>query len=117
MMRAKLLAWAKKAYPDHWDKVDIESQTDSQQSVTWNKNHLKELYAAFGSAEAQSKAEELLQRAKNTVEDFSAELEKRRTFTYQMNIHAKESIALTSYQRAISFRTIVTEYIETLKHR
>ena len=67
--------------------------------------------------EAQKEAEELLQRAKNTVEDFSAELEKRRTFTYQMNIHAKESIALTSYQRAISFRTIVTEYIETLKHR
>ncbi len=67
--------------------------------------------------EAQEEAEELLQKAKSTIEDFNAELEKRRRFTYQMNVHAKESIALTSYQRAISFRTIITEYITTLKRR
>ncbi len=64
-------------------------------------------------AEAQEEAEELFQwqRAKNSLEDFSAELEKRRRFTYRINEHAKESMALTSYQRAVSFRTIITEYL------
>lgn len=63
--------------------------------------------------EAQEESEELFQRqrAKGVLEDFNAELEKRNKFTYRMNIHAKESMALTSYQRAIEFRTIVTEYI------
>ena len=66
-------------------------------------------------AEAQEESEELfqLERAKSAVEDFNAELEKRRTFTYKMNIHAKEGIALTSYQRAVNFRTIITEYLAT----
>ncbi len=67
--------------------------------------------------EAQEETEELFQRAKSTVEDFSAELEKRRKFTYKMNVHAKESMALTSYHRAISFRTIITEYLVAKKKR
>ena len=94
------------------------SGLEGKKNIKWVEIQTSRLSTALMMfQEAQKEAEELLQRAKNTVEDFSAELEKRRTFTYQMNIHAKESIALTSYQRAISFRTIVTEYIETLKHR
>ncbi len=94
------------------------SGLEGKKNIKWEEIKTSRLSTALMMfQEAQEEAEELLQRAKNTVEDFSAELEKRRTFTYQMNIHAKESIALTSYQRAISFRTIVTEYIETLKRR
>lgn len=64
-------------------------------------------------AEAQEESEELFswQRAKKALEDFSFELEKRHKFTYRMNFHASENIALTSYQRAIEFRTIITEYL------
>ncbi len=64
-------------------------------------------------AEAQEESEELFQwqRAKKAMEDFGYELEKRHKFTYRMNFHASENIAQTSYQRAIEFRTIITEYL------
>jgi len=96
------------------------SDLEGKKNVKWEdlkESKLSKALLMF--AEAQQETEELFQgqRAKNSLEDFSAELEKRRRFTYRINEHAKESMALTSYQRAISFRTIVTEYIETLKRR
>lgn len=94
------------------------SGLEGKKNIKWEEiqsSHLSTALMMF--QEAREEAEELLQKAKNTVEDFHAELEKRRTFTYQMNIHAKENIARTSYQRAISFRTLITEYIAALKRR
>lgn len=94
------------------------SGLEGRKNIKWVEIQTSKLYnALILFHDAQEEIEELLQRTKGIVENFHAELEKRRIFTYQMNIHAKESIALTSYQRAISFRTIVTEYIETLKRR
>lgn len=94
------------------------SGLEGRKNIKWEEIGSSRLSTALMMfQEAQEEAEELLQKAKNTVEDFDAELEKRRKFTYQMNFHAKESIALTSYNRAVSFRTIITEYITTLKRR
>lgn len=94
------------------------SGQEGKKNLKWEdfqKSRLSNALIMF--AEAQEESEELFQRAKSTVEDFDAELEKRRKFTYKMNFHAKESIALTSYQRAISFRTTITEYLSAKKHR
>lgn len=94
------------------------SGLEGKKNMKWEDIQSSRLSTALKMfQEAQEEVEELLQKAKSTIEDFNAELEKRRTFTYQMNSHAKESIALTSYRRAISFRTIITEYITTLKRR
>lgn len=94
------------------------SGIEGKKTIKWEDLHSSRLSTALMMfQEAQEEAEELLQKAKSTVEDFNAELEKRRRFTYQMNVHAKESMALTSYNRAISFRTIITEYLTTVKKR
>jgi hypothetical protein len=59
--------------------------------------------------EAPEESEELFQqRAKSTFDNFSAELEERRKFTYKIDFHARENVAFTSYKRAIDFRTIVS---------
>lgn len=92
------------------------SGIEGKKIIKWEDLHCSRLSTALMMfQEAQEEAEELLQKAKSTVDDFNAELEKRRRFTYQMNVHAKESMALTSYNRAISFRTIITEYLATIK--
>jgi len=94
------------------------SNLDGKKKVKWEsvkESRLSKALIMF--AEAQEESEELfqLQRAKTAMENFKAELEKRCRFTYKMNFHAKENIALTSYQRAINFRTIITEYLITKK--
>ena len=94
------------------------SGLESKQKIKWEdvkESRLAKALLIF--VEAQEESEELfqIQRAKTIVEDFKAELEKRRKFTYKMNFHAKESMALTSYQRAINFRTIITEYLTIKK--
>lgn len=96
------------------------SNLEGKKKLRWEEfkeSRLSKALAMF--AEAQEESEELLQwqKAKGVVEDFGAELEKRRKFTYKMNFHAKESLALTSYQRAINFRTIITEYLAARKER
>ncbi len=94
------------------------SGIEGKKIIKWEDIHSSRLSSALMMfQEAQQEAEELLQKAKMSLENFSAELEKRRRFTYQMNIHAKQNIALTSYQRAISFRTIITEYLTTVKKK
>lgn len=90
------------------------SSAEGKKKIKWEdiqESRLSKALVMF--AEAQEESEELFQgqRAKEAVEDFGAELEKRREFTYKMNFHAKESLALTSYQRAVNFRTIITEYL------
>lgn len=90
------------------------SDMEGKKKLLWDdikKSRLSNALIMF--AEAQDESEELFQwqRAKTIVEDYSAELEKRGKFTYKMNFHAKENIALNSYKRAINFRTIITEYL------
>lgn len=96
------------------------TRLEGQKKISWEEikeSRLSKALAMF--AEAQEESEELLQikRAKETVENFGEELEKRRQFTYKMNFHAKESLALTSYQRAVNFRTIITEYLTAKRQR
>lgn len=90
------------------------SGMEGKKKLQWNdikKSRLSDALVMF--AEAQDESGELFQwqRAKAIVEDYGAELEKRGKFTYKMNFHAKENIALNSYKRAINFRTIITEYL------
>ena len=96
------------------------SGLEGKKNLKWEnieENRLSNALIIF--AEAQEETDELLQwqRSKAAVEDFNAELEKRNKFTYQMNFHAKESLALTSYHRAVNFRTIITEYLLTKQNK
>ena len=93
------------------------SDSEAKKKIRWEdikESRLSKALIMF--VEAQEESLELLQqRAKDALEDFNVELEKRRRFTYKMNFHAKESIALTSYQRAVNFRTLITEYLSAKK--
>lgn len=94
------------------------SGLEGKKNLKWEELQTSRLSSALKMfREAQDETEELFQKAKSVVGDFSAELEKRRKFTYQMTIPAKENMALTSYQRAVSFRTIITEYLTATKKR
>ncbi len=94
------------------------SGLEGKKKIKWEEikeSRMSKALVLFG--EAQQESEELFQwqRAKKSMEDFGYELEKRHRFTYRMNFHASENIAMTSYQRAIEFRTIITEYLTAKK--